>query len=282
MDRQMLENYIADNPESALFPMLAEQFLLNSDFEKAHEVCSRGMSFHPESIPGLFMDARIFMVEGEFRKAEQQLNEVIFLDPRHYNGHVLLAECQIRLGRADSTLKKLFTRILEMDENNNQAGKWLASAGKKKSIKSIKKAKPTAKAKVKTPARKTAGKKAKTKKKAEAKVKEKAKVPANQPAPDQSGGLTGKKADKKAKEKRKIKAKSKAKPPAALKSAPELKISPEIATFTLVAVLKSQHLYSEALDVLAVMSRKKGADKERIKDEREKLKVIQMSVGDNR
>ena len=244
MDRQMLENYIADNPESALFPMLAEQFLLNSDFEKAHEVCSRGMSFHPESIPGLFMDARIFMVEGEFRKAEQQLNEVIFLDPRHYNGHVLLAECQIRLGRADSTLKKLFTRILEMDENNNQAGKWLASAGKKKSIKSMKKAKPKAKAKVKTPARKTAG--------------------------------------KKAKEKRKIKAKSKAKPSAALKSAPELKISPEIATFTLVAVLESQHLYSEALDVLAVMSRKKGADKERIKDEREKLKVIQMSVGDNR
>ena len=274
----MLENYIADNPGSALFPMLAEQFLLNSDFEKAHEVCSRGMSFHPESIPGLFMDARIFMVEGEFRKAEQQLKEVIFLDPRHYNGHVLLAECQIRLGRADSTLKKLFTRILEMDENNNQAGKWLASAGKKKSIKSMKKAKPKAKAKVKTPARKTAGKKAKTKKKAEAKVKEKAKVPANQPAPDQSGGLTG----KKVKEKRKIKAKSKAKPSAALKSAPELKISPEIATFTLVAVLESQHLYSEALDVLAVMSRKKGADKERIKDEREKLKVIQMSVGDNR
>jgi hypothetical protein len=131
-----------------------------------------------------------------------------------------------------------------MDENNNQAGKWLASAGKKKSIKSIKKAKPKAKAKVKTPARKKAG--------------------------------------KKAKEKRKIKAKSKAKPSAALKSAPELKISPEIATFTLVAVLKSQHLYSEALDVLAVMSRKKGADKARIKDEREKLKVIQMSVGDNR
>ena len=266
----MLENYIAGNPESALFPILAEQFLLNSDFEKAHEVCSRGMSFYPESIPGLFMDARIFMVEGEFRKAEQQLKEVIFLDPVHYNGHVLLAECQIRLGRADSTLKKLFTRILEMDENNNQAGKWLASAGKKKSIKSIKKAKPTAKAKVKTLARKTAGKKAKTKKKA--------KVPANQPAPDQSGGLTG----KKVKEKRKIKAKSKAKPSAALKSAPELKISPEIATFTLVAVLKSQHLYSEALDVLAVMSRKKGADKERIKDEREKLKVIQMSLGDNR
>ena len=274
----MLENYIAGNPESALFPILAEQFLLNSDFEKAHEVCSRGMSFYPESIPGLFMDARIFMVEGEFRKAEQQLKEVIFLDPVHYNGHVLLAECQIRLGRADSTLKKLFTRILEMDENNNQAGKWLASAGKKKSIKSMKKAKPKAKAKVKTPARKTADKKAKTKKKAEAKVKEKAKVPANQPAPDQSGGLTG----KKVKEKRKIKAKSKAKPSAALKSAPELKISPEIATFTLVAVLKSQHLYSEALDVLAVMSRKKGADKERIKDEREKLKVIQMSVGDNR
>ena len=244
LDKQMIENYIEDKPESALFPMLAEQFLLSGDFEKAHEVCSSGLSFHSESVAGLFIEARIFMAEGEFEKAEQKFKEVIFLDPQHFNGHVLLAECQIRLSRADSTIKKLFNRILEMDEKNKQAGEWLVSSGKKKS-----------KAKGKT----------KVKKKAKPQVKAKTKV---------STKTKGGSKKKPAKPKAKTKTKTKEKHTASSKSVPELKISPEIATFTLVAVLKSQHLYTEALDVLKVMSRKKRSDKDRIKREREILSTL--------
>jgi len=168
MDRQMLENYIEDKPESALFPMLAEQFLLSNDFEKAHKACSEGLSFHPESVPGLFIEARIFMAEEKFMNAEQLLKKVISLDPRHYNGHVLLAECQVRLKRADSTLKRVYSRIHEMDESNEQAKGWLASAVKKKPTKTKKKAKP------KAPAKKTSGKKAQTKTKAKKKTEAKA------------------------------------------------------------------------------------------------------------
>ena len=245
LDKQMIENYIEDKPESALFPLLAEQFLLSGDFEKAHEICSSGLSFHPESVAGLFIEARIFMAEGEFETAEQKFKQVIFLDPQHFNGHVLLAECQIRLSRADSTMKKLFNRILEMDEKNKQAEEWLASSGKKKS-----------KAKGKT----------KVKKKAKPQVKAKTKV-----STKTKGGSKKKPGKPKVK---KTKTKTKEKHTASSKSVPELKISPEIATFTLVAVLKSQHLYAEALDVLKVMSRKKRSDKDRIKKEREILSTL--------
>jgi len=248
LDKQMIENYIEDKPESVLFPMLAEQFLLSGDFEKAHEVCSSGLSFHPESVAGLFIEARIFVAEGEFEKAEQKFKEVIFLDPQHFNGHVLLAECQIRLSRADSTVKKLFNRILEMDEKNQLAGEWLASSGKKK-----KKSKAKGKTKVK--------KKATPQVKAKTKVRTKTK-----------GGSKKKPAKQNAKTK--TKTKTKENHTASSKIVPELKISPEIATFTLVAVLKSQHLYAEALDVLKVMSRKKGSDKDRIKKEREILSTL--------
>ncbi len=132
-----------------------------------------------------------------------------------------------------------------MDEKNKQAEEWLASSGKKKS-----------KAKGKT----------KVKKKAKPQVKAKTKV-----STKTKGGSKKKPGKPKVK---KTKTKTKEKHTASSKSVPELKISPEIATFTLVAVLKSQHLYAEALDVLKVMSRKKGLDKDRIKKEREILSTL--------
>ena len=48
-------------------------------------------------------------------------------------------------------------------------------------------------------------------------------------------------------------------------------ISPRLATFTLVHVLKGQELYTRALDVLDILE-KKGENKERIAAERESIK----------
>ena len=48
-------------------------------------------------------------------------------------------------------------------------------------------------------------------------------------------------------------------------------ISPRLATFTLVHVLKGQELYTRALDVLDILE-KKGENKERIAAERDSIK----------
>ncbi|MEA1880890.1 MAG: hypothetical protein U9N31_00580 [Candidatus Marinimicrobia bacterium] len=49
-------------------------------------------------------------------------------------------------------------------------------------------------------------------------------------------------------------------------------ISPRLATFTLVNVLKGQGLYHQALDVLNILA-EKGGDKKRIADERKAIKA---------
>ena len=54
---------------------------------------------------------------------------------------------------------------------------------------------------------------------------------------------------------------------------PKLAISPRIATFTMVNVLKNQHLFYQALDVLDILVTK-GADHEKIEQEREEIKDL--------
>ena len=54
---------------------------------------------------------------------------------------------------------------------------------------------------------------------------------------------------------------------------PKLAISPRIATFTKVNVLKNQHLFYQALDVLDILVTK-GADHEKIEQEREVIKDL--------
>ena len=54
---------------------------------------------------------------------------------------------------------------------------------------------------------------------------------------------------------------------------PQLAISPRIATFTMVNVLKNQNLYHQALDVLDILVTK-GADVEKVKTERAAIKEL--------
>ena len=54
---------------------------------------------------------------------------------------------------------------------------------------------------------------------------------------------------------------------------PQLAISPRIATFTMVNVLKNQNLYNQALDVLDILVTK-GADAEKIEAERVAIKEL--------
>ena len=206
-DLKDLEYYFAGNFDTVLFPVLAEHYLLNGDFQRAHKVSEIGLGHHPDFVPGLFIEARTYLSEGEMKKSEKILKQIIALDPGHYNAHILLAEVQTELGRADTTLRKLYSQILEINRDNEKARAWLE--------------KPLTK-EIKPPSEKTTVK----------------------------GNLA------------------------------DLSISPQLATFTLMAILKSQKLYDKALEVLVVMSRKEEVDMERIEQERkELLKLLKIEDG---
>lgn len=203
-----LEHYFAYHFDTFLFPMLAEQYLLREDLVRAKKVCEIGLEYHPDYIPGLFLQGQTLLAEKEFIKAEKVFKRIIRQDSGHLNAHLKLAEVQVELKRSETTLKRLYNRILEMDGTNEKAMKWLEDIGKKK-------------------------RKAPTRKKTS---KEKKQTPRDELA--------------------------------------SLPISPQLATFTLVAVLKSQKLYEQAIEVLSLMARKEDADKKRIKEEKEELLQI--------
>ena len=196
-----LETYFADHFDTVLFPVLAEHYLLKNDFIRAHKVCEIGFGFHPDSIPGLFIEAKTFFFEKKLKSSEIILKKIVNLDPGHYQALVLLTEVQTELGRADTALRKLYNRILEINSDEQKARNWLE--------------KPL-------PKRKT--------------------------TPDKKGPVANDLAN--------------------------LQISPQLATFTLMTILKSQKLYDQALEVLIVMSQKEGVDMERIKKEREELLAL--------
>ncbi|MFQ6673374.1 MAG: tetratricopeptide repeat protein [Fidelibacterota bacterium] len=238
---QDLELYFSDHFDTVIFPVLAEHYLLQGEFGRAHRVCEIGFDHHPEFLPGLFVEARIYLAEGELKTSEKLLKQIIFLDPAHYSAHVLLAEVQTALRRGERTLNKVYTRILEMDRANEKARRWVR--------------KPKKRGKAPSPHEKREGPGGRV-------TKDSEEPPARKAAASKSPVSLGD-----------VERRGGAHPRGGGKVAPQdslagLSISPEIATFTLMAILKSQHLYEQALEVLAVMSQKEGADTERIDQER--------------
>ena len=229
-----LEEYFTENMDTIVFPVLAEHYLLQEEFKRAHKVCEIGFSHHPNLPVGLFIDARIYMAEKKFIEAEKLLNIILTIDNGFYNAMVVLGEVQIKLKRADSTIRKTYKKIMEMDSSNERANAWLS--GKPKPKREISKTKKT------TEKSKPATSKA---------IKPK--------------NASKKSASKPAKKKKHVKPKEKP------NEFDNLRISPKVATFTLVGVLRGQKLYERALQVLTVMEEKKGVDKKRILKEKETL-----------
>ena len=264
-----LEEYFADNFDTMLFPVLSEHYLVAGDLGRAERVCDIGLRHNSDSLAGQFLRARILMAKKEFGEAELCLKKVLGLDPSFLNARVLMAEVQSALQRPKETLHQSYVDILELDPGNRQATKGLASLSGKT------KRKPTTKKKAAAPKKTKSKKKAKSppkpKKKAEAakKVARKTKKKTQKKSAPSSPAKPSKKPAAPAK--RPAKKKPKAAKKSAKKKGPTAQTP---ATFTLVKVLKNQKLYEEALEVLAVMSKKSGSDKGKIAEEIKSIKAL--------
>ena len=241
-----LEFYFAENFDTTLFPVLSEHYLLSKDVDRAGQVCEIGFSYDKDSLPGLFLQARVFMARKDLQHAELCLKKIIELDPSFFNAYLLLAEVQSCLKRSQTIQMKSYNAILEMDPGNKRAIQAIGKLKKKKSRKPRKKQyaagaiKPKPKKRVKKILKKKqVAKKSPLKKRA---MKKK-------PATAEAVALS------------------------------ELEVSPKLATFTLVTVLKSQKLYEQALAVLAKMSNKQGVDKKRIAKEKKIIMDLFKSSG---
>ena len=252
-----LEKYFADHFDTVLFPVLADIYKTEGDLNRAKKVCEIGLEYHPNNVDGMFILAEINQLGGNLMVAEKLLKNVMVIEPRHYRAALNLAKVQLKLKRAPESIAKLWRKIAKINPTHPDAKVFIKHPLKPKSEPSKKKEI----AKTKKP---------NTKKNEVDKLKQKLETtPGKKDAPVDTSQTT-------TQDEEKLFA---PKPPSikpqkiSEEEFQSLDISPRMATFTMVNVLKKQKLYQQAMAVLKMLE-EKGADSALINQERQNLQKL--------
>ena len=271
-----LEKYFADHFDTVLFPVLADIYKSEGDLTRARKVCEIGLEYHPNNVDGSFILAEISQSTGDLNVAEKLLKNVIAIEPNHYKAALGLAKIQLKLKRAPDSIAKLWMKIAKIDpiqpDVKTHLKKSLAQkkdSFKEKEIvesKKLKKEFDKLNQKVEktpsSPSKKKPQKSSTVKPVAESKTKvEKTPNLDSQENAQVEEKILG------------------PKPPSIKpqkineEEFQSLDISPRMATFTMVNVLKKQKLYQQAIAVLSLLE-EKGADPALISQERQNLQKL--------
>ncbi|NHZ85480.1 MAG: hypothetical protein GWP19_06325 [Planctomycetia bacterium] len=252
-----LEKYFADHFDTVLFPVLADIYKTEGDLNRARKVCEIGLEYHPNNADGSFVLAEINQLEDNLIMAEKLLKNVLTIEPQHYRAALNLAKIQIKLNRSPDSIAKLWRRIAKINPTHPDAKIFLKQPLKQKSELSEKKeiAEPV-----------------KSKVDNDEVNKQTQKLETTTIEKDVSTRVS----QKRTQDEEKLSA---PKPPSIKpqkireEELQSLDISPRMATFTMVNVLKKQKLYQQALTVLTMLE-KKGADSALINQERQNLQRL--------
>ena len=228
-----LELYFADHFDTILFPVLANMYLEQDDLKRARKVCDIGLGYHENNASGLFILAQIEKAEGNLKAAVKALEKTLMYTEDHLAAAKMICEIQTVLGRASSRLVKSWKHVLALDPSNKTAQDFI-----KKVEAGIDK-RPTKQ--ILKPQRKSLDQKLQVSKKSKPKKR--------QPEPSRVPSVLD------------------------IQSGEPLKVSSRLATFTLVAVLKNQGLFDQALEVLDALE-EKGENLEVISLEREVIQTL--------
>lgn len=232
-----LEKYFANHFDTVLFPVLADIYKTEGDLSRARKVCEIGLEYHPNNVDGLFILAEICQIEGDLIAAEKRLKTVMVIEPLHYRAVLNLTKIQLKLKRAPDSIAKLWRKIGKINPTHPDAKAFLKLSLKQKSELFEKK-------------EITESKKPNVKNSEVDKLKQKPETVSETKAAPADSSQTISEED--------------------LQS---LDISPRMATFTMVNVLKKQKLYQQALSVLKMLE-EKGADSALIAQERQNLQKL--------
>ncbi len=275
-NKSELEKYFADHFDTVLFPVLADIYKSEGDLTRARKVCEIGLEYHPNNVDGSFVLAEINQSTGDLNVAEKLLKNVIAIEPNHYNAALGLARIQLQLKRAPDSIAKLWMKIAKIDPTHpdvkthlkqsltqkKDSSKDRGIVESKKLKKEFKKLNQKVEKTPVSPSKKKPQKSSIVKPVAESKIKVE-KTPNLDPQ-----------------ENAKVEEKILGPKPPSIKPQKiseeefqSLDISPRMATFTMVNVLKKQKLYQQAIAVLSLLE-EKGADPALIRQERQNLQKL--------
>ena len=135
-----LERLFANDLQSPIFPLLAQQYINCAQFDKAQKVCEIGLKFNPKNMIGQYVLSQVYICNNYYIKSEKILKNVIKFDTCNYQALITLIKIQIKLSRSIKTIKKNVLLAYSLTPNNSQIKKlYKTYCDKKSDIKKIKK-----------------------------------------------------------------------------------------------------------------------------------------------
>ena len=152
MNKDNLETIFNDDLGTSFFPLLAEEYLKDHDYDRALQVLDIGLLLNPNNNDGKYIKAKIAMIHSDTTTAVTLLKEILDADELYINAMKMLVLHYQSTGKNQASMMKILEQILDLLPGDEFATGVM---------KSIKKPKKKSSAKVKSaPKKKVATKKA--------------------------------------------------------------------------------------------------------------------------
>ena len=107
-----LEKHFANNFDSPAFTILANQYYNKRQYNRAEKVCLIGLDNYPQNYIGLYILAKIYLVNNKLKKAEKFLIKVVNNDVNNINALFALIEVCKKLNRSQTAYSKYVEKPL--------------------------------------------------------------------------------------------------------------------------------------------------------------------------
>ena len=104
--KQQLEQIFANDFKSPVFPILAEVYLKNKEYDRALKVCEIGLSSDANNEIGKYILSKIYLINKKYEKAEKILKKLINNNSHHSKAIIDLVKVQIILKRSKKNITK--------------------------------------------------------------------------------------------------------------------------------------------------------------------------------
>ena len=138
MNKENLEKIFNEDLGSSYFPQLAEEYIKDGDYKRAKKVCNIGLLINPSNNDGKFILAKIEMIKGSGKIAEELLRDVLSNDNLYINAMRLLVMHYNSKCIKQVEMIRLIHQILDLLPNDEFALEILKASRKKKVKKPVK------------------------------------------------------------------------------------------------------------------------------------------------
>ena len=107
----ILEEHFANDFSSPVFILLADRYYHKKQYKRAEKVCFIGLERDSNNYIGIYILAKIHLINNKLKKAEKLLTSVVNNDVNNINALITLIEVSIKLNRSHSTYEKYIERV---------------------------------------------------------------------------------------------------------------------------------------------------------------------------